>query len=298
MLFISLRIENLRRLTPHLFLWSCFPVTCFLLNENARSEISAISPVERPIKLFNGEDLTGLYTWLLSTKCADPKRVFRVHDQLLHITGDGLGSVITKRRYRDYHMVLEYKWGDRTWGERKKRARDSGLLIHSTGKNGGYHGIWMPAIEVQIIEGGVGDFILVTGEDEQGAPVPLSLTSRVSRHANGEVVWNNAEDLEVFNLDNLHRVNWRLRDPHWQDEMGFRGKRDPDSPKNEWTKLEVICDKQHVQVFVNGTIVNEAFNAYPSEGHIQVQSELAEIFVRRWELLPLEDRTEAAQTKE
>jgi hypothetical protein len=33
--------------------------------------------------------------------------------------------------------------------------------------------------------------------------------------------------------------------------------------------------------------VNEAFDASPREGRIQLQSELAEIFFRRWELWPL-----------
>ena len=47
---------------------------------------------------------------------------------MLHITGDGLGGLVTNKRYRDYHLVLEFKWGERTWHEREKAARDSGLL--------------------------------------------------------------------------------------------------------------------------------------------------------------------------
>ena len=37
----------------------------------------------------------------------------------------------------------------------------------------------MPSIEVQIIEGGVGDFIAVGGPDETGKRVPISLTCTV-----------------------------------------------------------------------------------------------------------------------
>jgi hypothetical protein len=125
----------------------------------------SISPSKGPMKLFDGKSLDGLYTWLQDTKLEDPRKVFRVTDGMLHITGDGMGSVITKSAYRDYHLVLEFKWGDKTWRERTAATRDSGLLIHSTGANGGYGGIWMPSIEVQIIEGGVGDFILVNGPD-------------------------------------------------------------------------------------------------------------------------------------
>ena len=89
--------------------------------------------------------------------------------------------MVTRQAYRNYHAVLEYRWGETTWHDRQTRARDSGLLIHSTGADGGYGGTWMPSLEVQIIEGGVGDFILVSGPDEKGQPVPLSITCEVAR---------------------------------------------------------------------------------------------------------------------
>ncbi|HEX3447994.1 MAG TPA: hypothetical protein VHS97_07050, partial [Isosphaeraceae bacterium] len=41
------------------------------------------------VRLFNGHDFAGLSTWLEDTKHDDPRRVFRVEDGLLHITGDG-----------------------------------------------------------------------------------------------------------------------------------------------------------------------------------------------------------------
>lgn len=246
----------------------------------------AIAPAEDVIRLFDGKSLDGLYTWLKDTKRDDPRNVFRVTDGMLHITGDGLGAAITKDAYRDYHLVLEYKWGPRTWGARKTRARDSGLLIHSNGADGGYNGTWMPSIEVQIIEGGVGDFILVAGNDEEGKPVPLSITCEVARDRDGEVVWKKGAEKETFDLKNRRRVNWEHRDPDWKDAVGFRGPRDADSPGEEWTRMDVIADGGHIQVFVNGTLVNEAFDSVPKQGKIQLQSELAEVFVRRWELWP------------
>jgi hypothetical protein len=134
---------------------------------------AAISPCSEVIRLFNGQSLDGLVTWLKDSQHEDPRNVFRVTDGMLHVTGDGLGAVITRNRYRDYHLVLEYKWGDRTWHERTKAARDTGLLIHSNGNMGGYDGTWMPSIEVQIIEGGVGDFVFVPGHDKTGKSVHL-----------------------------------------------------------------------------------------------------------------------------
>ncbi|HEY5310904.1 MAG TPA: hypothetical protein VIK18_00245, partial [Pirellulales bacterium] len=42
--------------------------------------LPAIAPGDQVIKLFNGRDLTGMYTWLRETQYEDPKHVFTVHD--------------------------------------------------------------------------------------------------------------------------------------------------------------------------------------------------------------------------
>jgi hypothetical protein len=247
----------------------------------------AVLPTDDVIHLFDGKSLGDCYTWLKDTKREDPHRVFQVHDGLLHISGDGLGAIVTNKRYRDYHLVLEFKWGTRTWHDREKAAMDSGLLVHSNGADGGYNGIWMPAIEVQIIEGGVGDFVPVPGKDETGKPVQLAYTCHVGRDRDGEVIWNPDGPRETFKLGSLKRVNWFGRDPDWQDVKGFRGPHDKDSPPGQWTRLDVICDGGRIEVFVNGTKVNEAFDVSPREGKLQLQSELAEVYYRRWELWPL-----------
>lgn len=245
-----------------------------------------IRPTQR-IALFNGRTLGDCYTYLQDTRYEDPRRVFRVTDGLLHITGDGLGSIITRKEYRDYHLVLEFRWGEKTYGNRADRARDTGLLIHSRGADGGYNGIWMPSLEVQIIEGGLGDFILVTGNDRDGKPVPISVTCETGRDRDGEVIWQRGGQRETFDLAHRRRINWFGRDPDWADRLGFRGKNDLDRAQSEWTRMDVICDGPRVQVFVNGTQVNEALEVQPDSGRIQLQSELAEVFFRRWELYPI-----------
>ncbi len=240
------------------------------------------------IRLWDGESLRPFYTYLQDTKYDDPRGVFRVTDGMLHVTGDGLGGLITTQEFRDYHCVLEFKWGTKTWRDRTDRTKDSGLLIHSTGADGAYNGMWMPSIEVQIIEGGVGDFILVSGNDKQGQPVPLSLTCEVARDRDDEVIWKQGGQRETFDLENRQRINWYGRDPDWEDRLGFRGRNDVESPDGEWTRIDTICDGGHIRVFVNGVQVNEAFDAHPSFGRLQLQTELAEIFVRRWELWPVD----------
>jgi 3-keto-disaccharide hydrolase len=264
---------------------------------NTFATSDAISSKDDVIRLFDGKTLGDCYTWLKDAKLEDPRKVFRVTDGMLHVTGDGLGGLVTNKRYRDYHLVLEYKWGERTWHEREKAARDSGLLVHSNGKNGGYEGCWMPSIEVQIIEGGVGDFIAVGGPDESGRPVPISITCNVSdeRDRAKQAIYKPDGKRETFKRG---RVDWYGRDPEWKDETGFRGKQDKDSPHGEWTRLDVFCDGGHIETFVNGAKVNEAFDVWPREGRLQLQTELAEIFYRRWELWPLGKGPKPAPAKQ
>jgi len=278
-----------RRLSLFAFLLALmFSHGAFAEEPTTANDEPAISPKGGVIRLFDGKTFGDCYTWLKDAKREDSRRVFRVTDGMLHVTGDGLGGLVTNRRYRDYHLVLEYRWGERTWRERENSAKDSGLLIHSNGVDGGYQGIWMPAIEVQIIEGGVGDFVFVPGKGADGKPVPLSLTCETARDRDGEVIWQAGGNRETFDLKNIRRINWYGRDPDWADVKGFRGKEDRDSPGHEWTRLDVIADGGHIQTFVNGAKVNEAFDAAPNAGRLQLQSELAEVFFRRWELWPLD----------
>ncbi len=65
---------------------------------------------EKVVPLFNGKDLAGLSTWLKDTKKQDPRKVFRVEDAMLHISGDGYGYLATEKEYRDYHLIVEFKW--------------------------------------------------------------------------------------------------------------------------------------------------------------------------------------------
>ncbi|QDU81295.1 hypothetical protein Pla110_30360 [Polystyrenella longa] len=255
--------------------------------ESIREE--AITPQGKKIDLFNGKNLDGLHTWLKESGHEDPKQVFGVTDGMLHITGDGLGAVLTDDNYKDYHVVLEFKWGPRTWGSRKERTRDSGLLFHCVGPDNSYSNTWPNSIESQIIEGGVGDVIVVRGTDADGKPMPISVIAEVSKDRDGESIWTKGGERKEFNSG---RINWYGRDPDWEDVIDFRGDKDVDSPVGEWTRMDVICDGDHVLIKVNGVVVNELFDVSPSAGRLLVQTEMAELFVRRWELWPLGEAPE------
>ena len=233
------------------------------------------------IQLFNGHNLDGWYIFLKNRgRNNDPKGVFNVSDGILRISGEEWGCITTKKEYENYHLVAEFKWGEKTFAPRIGKARDSGILLHSIGKDGAYDGTWMHSIECQIIEGGTGDFIVVgDGSDN------FSITSPVAKEKqDGSYLFQLSGRHETINSG---RINWYGRDPNWQDVTGFRGAEDVEKSAGEWNKLECVVNTGEITVFLNGRLVNKAFDVKPDKGRIQVQSESAEIFFRKIEITPL-----------
>jgi hypothetical protein len=243
----------------------------------AAGEPDAITPRQK-IALFNGRDLTGWYTWTRDSKYEDPKKVFSVVNGVIRISGEEWGGIATRDTYRDYHLIVEWRWGGPTLGERKTRARDSGILVHAVGEDGAYSNTWLESIESQIIEGGCGDFILVGGKRQP------SLTVEVREGANKQLYWHEG-GMKVAR--DRGRFNWYGRDPEWKDELGFRGRQDPEKPTGEWNRSEVICRRDTIKNLVNGKVVNYGTNSSHTYGKIQLQSEGAEIWIRRVDLVPL-----------
>jgi hypothetical protein len=247
----------------------------------------AITPTS-PLQLFDRQSLTGLQPWFSGSGNSDPEQVFRVEGGLLRVTGQSWGGLETQQEYRDYVLVLEYKWGQLTWAPRQTAARDGGLLLHSHGAPGEWLGLLRPALQVQMMEGSTGDFILLQGS------APMAATCFSEQIACTFSTWNCRGGYR-WNAGGLPRqlaglpettVHWQHWDPDWVDELGFRGDEDLDSPYGDWNQLVVIAAGDSVRTFLNGAQVNEALAVHPSEGRIQLESEFAEYFVRRFELLP------------
>jgi hypothetical protein len=267
-------------------------LTAFAPQVRAQATPPAVTPTAA-IKLFDGRTLANFDTWLVNHHEADPERVFTVVDQIdgapaIRISGQVWGGLLTKQAYRDYRLIVEFRWGGVTWGDRGARARDSGVLLHAQGRPGNtrsdFNGPWLRSIEFQIIEGGVGDIIVVAGYGEGGEPLHPTLTARIRKDRDGENVYAPEGEPKVFSSG---RVNWWGRSEDWQDRLGFRGPQDVESPGLEWTRLEAVVQKGTLKYYVNGKLVNEATESSFGEGKIMIQSEGAEIYVRRVDLEPL-----------
>ncbi len=265
-------------LASFIFLYSWMMEGCRTAKTSQNSRNIVHSKI---INLFNGKNLDGWYSFIKHRgRDNDPKKVFTVHDGSIHISGEEYGSIITKEEYDNYKLVVEYKWGTHTYAPRMDNARDNGVLIHSIGADGGYTGIWMHSIQCQIIEGGTGD-LLIVGD---GSPT-FALTSHVApEKQNGTYIFQPKGSLATIN-DGC--INWFAHDPNWKDVKGFRGKNDIEKPAGEWNRIECIAEGDKISIFLNGTLVNQALHVKPSKGHIQIQSEGAEIFFRRVELIPI-----------
>lgn len=118
------------------------------------------------IHLFNGKNLDG---WVLFLKhndaTADPKTdtkgVFKVEDGAIHVSGEEFGGITTDKEFENYHLTVEFKWGEKRWPPREKAPRDSGILMHCVGPDK----VWTKSIECQIQEKDCGDFWMVDGTE-------------------------------------------------------------------------------------------------------------------------------------
>jgi len=235
--------------------------------------------------LFNGKDLAGLTSWLKESQREDPHGVFQVTDGILHLSGEGDGYLATEKEYQDYHLVVEYKWGSRTDGG--KYVRNSGILLHATGPDGGAGGAWPSCIECQLAQGCVGDLIIIRGKDAKGEEIPVHITAETElapdkrRHR-----WKAGGEKKTF-PPTRGQLWWSNHDWDFKEFLDTRGEDDVESPLGQWTKVECLCNGDQITIKVNDRTVNHVTNVYPSSGRILLQTEGFEIFFRKFEIKPL-----------
>ena len=127
--------------------------------------------------LWNGKNLDGWTTWMRQPEPTsdvpglkrgadgkylepigsgrDPLKVFTVVRDVdgrpaIRISGEVFGELRHKGSYKNYHLKLQFKWGEKTYPPREKAARDSGILLHCVGEDGAAGGSWMESIECQM----------------------------------------------------------------------------------------------------------------------------------------------------
>jgi hypothetical protein len=244
-------------------------------------------PTTPVMRLFNGRDLTGFYTYLgvpqlggkAYGKNYDPDKVFSVVDSQLVVSGQVLGVLETVKEYSDYWLTLEYKWGEQTWPPRADGARHSAVLLNVNGPDGVVRGVMPAAIHCQINEGSVGDFLLPAGHSELG----LSLTAAIEeREVHGPkphlaYFYKPGQPLTTLSDGVVRRYPPVVG---WRDVKGFRPPNDIERPHGEWNTLDIVALDGKIFVQLNDHVANFAKQANPTAGRIGIQSNGAEIIFR------------------
>jgi len=214
-----------------------------------------------------GKPLTGTPIGLNN----DPKQVFTVVNQegenMIRISGENWGAITTKDNYENYHLHLQFKWGKLTWGQKKGKKMDSGLLYYSTGKYGADYGAWMRSQEFQIEEGNCGDYWGVAGGI---ADIP------VIKRADTAYVYSKEGLMTTFKEGT---------------KVGRRCIKngDAEKPSGEWNSIDLYCLGNTSIHVVNGKVMMVLYHnrqldngqEIPSaKGKIQIQSEGAEVFYK------------------
>jgi hypothetical protein len=236
------------------------------------------------IALFDGKDIAKWYTFLRDHgKDKDPNDNFTVRDGILRISGRDFGGLVTRDDYSNYEVQLEYSWGSKVWPPREKTARDSGLILHSTGPDGAVSKSWQEGIQCNMLEGATGD-ISITGTSSK-----YRFKAQADERPAGKkagLYWKDGASTRAFGIGG--RLLWFGRDPAWQNVLGFRGKNDVEKGVGEWNTLVVAMKGDTMTVRLNGVTVSQATDLEVTRGKLQIQSEGAEILFKKITLKSLD----------
>lgn len=201
---------------------------------------------------------------------ADPLQNFSIvqvdGEPMLKVRGQGYAGLSSKAEFENYHLSLEYKWGQKKYPPREQQKRDSGVLIHCTGEHGAFWNVWLRSLECQIQETDTGDFIALAGvsakshvQDVESKRPQYKPDGKFIPVGSGSKAWGMQR-----------QQNHELVDA--------------------WNRVDVMAVGDRVLFAVNGHVVmrlddckiGKQSDGVPlTKGRIQLQSEAAEIAYRR-----------------
>lgn len=187
----------------------------------------------------------------------DLMEIFKVEkdkrgNPIIHISGEIYAGLTTLKSYKNYHLTLKVKWGEKKWEPRLNNKRDNGLLYHCYGSHGAFWNVWMRCLELQIQEGDMGDLYALAGTSSK-------VKADKTRHwdPDSEKVTRTAKRSE-----------------------------DAEKPNGEWNVIDLYVIEDKAIHVVNRKVVLALTDAKKNDGtilnsgKIQIQSEGAEAFVK------------------
>jgi len=251
--------------------------------------------------LFNGKDLAGWESYL----AAPPKtsnvpgaekdakgnytKPFGLNNDPLHcftvittdgapairVSGEGNGVLSTKENFSNYHLRLEFKWGDKRFTSAAPRPRGGGLMYHAHGEYGALKGGWMHAVQYQIAEGTIADFIVMG--DSTG-----TINVRKDTAETKKPVYDPAGVPVLFAVP---------------DKLECQLAENFEKPAGQWNTLEIIAVGDKAIHILNGHVVaridrlsrkTKDATAPLTGGKIQLQMEGSEEIFRNIEIRPID----------
>jgi len=255
--------------------------------------------------LWNGRNLDGWTTWVRQPEPSsevpglkrdaegkytepigsgrDPLKIFTVVKDVdgrpaIRISGEVFGELRTKGTFKNYHLRLRFKWGEKKWPprDRPETPRDSGLLYHVHAAPGAGGRTWARSIELQIQEHDVGDLYAI------GSAIAVRSKPRPGTQP------------ALYDYDPAGE--WTF----FSQSQGASGRcvKQPDNekPTGEWNTVELIAFGEDSIHIVNGKVVMRLHGpvridgdvpAPVTSGPIILQSEGAEVFYRDIEVRPI-----------
>jgi len=281
---------------------------CHAAKEESSSDADAnAEDAAQATSLFNGKDLSGWYTYQREPEPSseveglkkedgkyiepiglnkDPLNVFTVVEEdeepAIRISGEVFGILVTEEEFENFHLSMEFKWGEKSYPPREDKKRDSGVLYHSVGKEGAAGLVWMRSVEIQVQEGDTGDLWCV---DLTAANVRAVVLE------NGRFQYDPQAEFKGIQQSGNSR--------YCQKSEDF------EKANGEWNRLDVYAyGRESIHVvnggmnmhltdigqFVNGELVPL------TKGKIQIQSEGAEVFYRDITIRPIDGIPEHFET--
>lgn len=254
-----------------------FPLFTFSL-------VLLFSSCEKPWQpLFNGQDLEGWETWVgpLENDSVpvglnkDPLNLFSVveldGEKVIRISGEINASLATKEEFENYHLTMEFKWGDELF-----TRWNSGLLYHSYGDFGAGLGVWMSAHELQLMTGNIGDSYRM---GKSYCEIPMI------KNDEGKFVYSKDGEQKPSIPDTETRI------------VAKNG--DHEKPAGEWNTVELYCFGRTSVHVVNGIANMVNYNSGKflgdgkteplTKGKIQFQSEGGELFIKNIKIKPIQE---------
>ena len=228
----------------------------FVANQCASAIVKAmalmqVSPLKKPRSLFNGKDLTGWYPDIPEAdKNPDLKPSFIVRDGKLVSLGRPLGHLITRERFRNYRLTLQYRFAG--------KPGNCGVLVHASTPRQLYK-MFPRSIEAQMNHKHAGDF------------------------------WCIVEDITVPNMEKRRgkKTNWGVVEGKGRRILNLTD--DSEKPLGEWNSYTIECVGNEVKVWLNGDLVNHGTGCTAIAGQIALQAEGAEVEFRNLMISPISD---------